>query len=273
MSIKSILFSILFVIPVSAISEDLQQERGYFWGEEYEIENEKSEKIKTDEEKYNLPPLPPVSKLIEMHPEDLRKMEKAYLDQAVWKRDEESVTEYYTLVKAFRAKSRGFAAAHAFVTMNNPGLSTNDVIPTTKRGITARKAQAVNDVKIKLLRENKNYGLIVFVSPMCKFCTAMYPIYNAFKKRHGWDIAYVNADEHPEMAADFNVSGTPTVAMIKADSDKRLIVSNGVSTLPNFEENIYRSTRYLNGEINLQQFLTSDYQINTSLDPARGLPR
>jgi conjugal transfer pilus assembly protein TraF len=143
----------------------------------------------------------------------------------------------------------------------------NDVEPTTPRGITAKKSLSLNDLKTTLSNQRHNYGLIVFESQFCKFCDAMKPLYRAYQKRHGWDISYIDVDANPELVTEFNITSTPTVVMVKANSDKSLIVSNGVTTLPNLETNIYRSARLLNGDINLQQFLTMEHQRGSSIDP------
>lgn len=247
---------------------DLKIHRGYWWGEPIPADlEEDAERELTDEEKYKLPPLPPIEELIEMHPEVLREMEKKYLDQAVWKRDEESVTEYYTLVKAFRAKSRGFAAAHNYVSMSNPSLSTNDIAPSTPAGITAKKAITIADLNTKLKSNSRNYGLIVFESKSCRFCTAMKPLFRAFQNRHGWTITHLDIEDRPDLVAEFNIQSTPTALMIKAGTDKPLIVANGVISLPKLEMNIYRSVRLLNDEITLQQFLTMEHQMGSSIDP------
>jgi conjugal transfer pilus assembly protein TraF len=269
MLFRGCLTFIVLYASLSFADTSMKPERGHWWGFTYELpsDEEVKEEELTDEEKYNLPPLPPIQQLIEMHPQDLRKMEKEYLDQAVWKRDEESVKEYYTLVKAFRMKSRGFAAAHNYITMTNPSLSMNDVEPTTPRGITAKKALSLNDLKTTLADQRHNFGLIIFESQFCKFCDAMKPLYRAYQNRHGWDITYIDVDASPDLVTEFDIKSTPTVVMVKANSDKSLIVSNGVTTLPNLETNIYRSTRLLNGEINLQQFLTMEHQRGSSIDP------
>lgn len=264
------IFALAFaLLTTNVIAQEIKSERGYWWGEAYELESDETETEKepTPEEKYDLPPLPPMHELMKMHPEQLREMQEKYLDQAIWKRDEESVTEYYTLVAAFRSMSRGFAAVHNYVAMTNPMLSTADSAPHSQMGIKAKKAMSLENVKTKLGEENSNYGLLVFVSQSCQYCKAMYPIFRAFQKRHGWDIKYIDADARPDLFLEFDVSSTPTAVLVKAGSTDSQRIAQGTVTLPNLEMNIYRSVRLMNNEIDLQQFLTMEHQMGGSLDP------
>lgn len=265
--LKNIFFFLLMSLTSFSFSESLPQERGKWWGKGYELEKEQEKKEPTDEEKYNLPPLPPFSELMKMHPEKLREMEKKYLDQAVWKRDEQSVKEYYTLVAAFRSMSRGFASAHNYVTMTNPELSTADQVPTTPIGIKAKKKTTLNDLNSKLKNEKRNFGLMIFMSGTCPACKAMHRIYKAFAARHGWQVRYIDVERRLDLVEHFNVSVTPTVILVQAETQKHQTVSHGVQALPNLELNIYRSLRLMKGEINLQQFLTMEHQMGSSLDP------
>lgn len=262
--LKLLIIIITFAFSTSLIAESVQQERGKWWGKGYELEEEQEE---TDEEKYNLPPLPKMEEIMKMHPEQLREMEQKYLDQAVWKRDEQSVKEYYTLVAAFRAMSRGFAAAHNYVTMTNPELSTADQVSTTPIGIKAKKKTVLEDLNTKLSSERKNFGLMIFMSGTCGACKAMHKIYKAFGRRHGWQIHYIDVDERLDLVDHFNVKVTPTVVMVQAETENHQTVSHGVQALPNLESNIYRSLRLMKGEIDLQQFLTMEHQMGSSLDP------
>lgn len=265
-----ILTALIFALLTDTVAaEEIKPERGYWWGEAYELEQEQVEEEKepSPEEKYDLPPLPPMDQLLKMHPEQLREMEKKYLDQAIWKRDEESVTEYYTLVAAFRSMSRGFAAVHNYVTMTNPQLSTADAAPHSSLGITAKKAMTLENLQTKLAQENRNYGLLVFVSESCQYCKAMYPIFRAFQNRHGWDIKYIDAEARPDLFLEFSVTSTPTAVLVKAGSNESQRIAQGTLSLPNLELNIYRSVRLMNKEIDLQQFLTLEHQMGGSLDP------
>ncbi|WP_197476012.1 conjugal transfer protein TraF [Oleiphilus sp. HI0043] len=248
------------------LAESIHQERGKWWGKGYELEKD-SEEEPTNEEKYNLPPLPAKEELMKMHPEQLREMEQKYLDQAIWKRDEESVKEYYTLVAAFRAMSRGFAAVHNYVTMTSPELSTADMAPSTPMGIKTKKANILNDLNSKLKSEYRNFGLMIFMSGSCGACKVMHPLYKAFAIRHGWQVQYIDVEQRPDLVDHFKVKVTPTVIMVQSNTNNHQTVSHGVVALPNLETNIYRSLRLMKGEIDMQQFLTMEHQMGSSLDP------
>lgn len=272
----SILFFLLFQFSANAISESEKttNKRGYWWGEAYtpEEERDKSKEISKQENR-ELPPPPPMSELMKMHPEDIRELEKKHLDYALWKLTPEATEQYYTILKAVRLKAKAFAATHGIVKMTNPNLNTSYEIPQMAAGRDAKKRSTEQAVSQKLSQYKDDYGLIMFTSRTCSYCPPQRVIINEFSKRYGLYFQEVDINDNPQAALKFTIKNTPTIILVKRNTDKWLPVTYGLQGLPYLRDNSYRSIMYLEKEITPRQFYTPPNLLGTNLDPDQHVKR
>lgn len=82
-------------------------------------------------------------------------------------------------------------------------------------------------------------GVILFYSPTCPYCMMFEPVYNEAARILGDRLAFlkVNVFRLPELAAMFNVMGTPTVVAFRRGREVGRIV--GLPPIERFEDMLY----------------------------------
>ncbi len=68
--------------------------------------------------------------------------------------------------------------------------------------------------------------LVDFWAPWCPPCRLIAPVLDELAERHAGSIkiAKVNVDEHPALAAEFRVSGIPTLVLVENGAATRTLV-------------------------------------------------
>lgn len=68
--------------------------------------------------------------------------------------------------------------------------------------------------------------LVDFWAPWCPPCRLVAPVLDELAERHDGSlkVAKVNVDDHPELAAEFRVSGIPTLVLVEAGTATRTLV-------------------------------------------------
>lgn len=252
-------------VPAFSTAEN-ETRNGYWWGKGF------NEPVETEEEKkdeYPTPaPLPDSKALMDMHPEQLRALEKEHMDYALWKQTPEAVQDYYRIITAIRKKAKTFAALASYNNMVNPKLSTAFDAPASNQGIKVKREVRKQTISTKLSQNSTEFALVLFTSKSCSYCESSRSVNRIFNNRHGWIIKEVDIDENPQLAARHDIEQTPTTIVIRRNSSESMPVAFGVESVPSLEENAYRAVRLMLGEITPKEFFSSEEQKGRALDPA-----
>lgn len=253
----------------NACGTDENGERKGFWHynectEEEQTEPEEEEYIPEYTEPH---PLPPRSELMKMHPLQIKGLIDEHLNFAIWKQTPEAAENYYTLTDIARRKAAAFTALSKFVMMTHPELNSRSQYAVTQEGRNVSKRNRKQRINRMLGQYKDAYGLVMFSRKRCEFCRIQLDTLRLFGDRHQWKMAVIDIDENPEQASRHNVGITPYTILIEKSSGNYLPVSVGAEPLPDIENGIYRAIRYLNGDINPQQYITSEDDQGGFFDP------
>lgn len=259
--------------------------RGWWWYEDPPAK-EKDRKEKQEEKKEAMPArvLPSLKdytteQLWNMHPDDFQPLIKDFLKKAVQTPTIETVREFYVVLDIARMKSHVFQNVVGAVLQKHPELSLNADIPVDAFGVAAKNRMKQTEVDAKIREAAADFALIYFYSENCRFCQAQDEVLMEFIGKYGWEVKRVEIDEHPGLAARFDVGITPYVMLIYRDSKDFFPVVIGVTTLDEMEDRIFRGVRLLSGEIGPESYTMYDFQRGGKLDPsiytrdAAGKPR
>ncbi|GHG07118.1 conjugal transfer protein TraF [Thalassotalea marina] len=262
---KKILILILALYSTQALSiNDYDKYRkGRFWGKPI-ISPEEQQQI----DEWTPEPLPSVTSMMQMHPEQIRELERTHMDYALWKKTPEAVRDYYKVITVIRKNARSFAALHGYNKQMNVSLNATPDYPITQAGSAIARKKRQTDYNNKLRNNQSEFALVMFTQKGCDYCYVMDGVLKQFMMRHNWKLKYVDRDENASLAARFNVEVAPTVIMIQRDKiDSWLPISYGVVSVPEVEENVYRAIRVIKGEIHPTQFYTPEHQKGRAFDP------
>lgn len=216
-----------------------------------------------------MPPPPPKEVLLQMPVEQVSRLITDYRQYALHTMKPEHVTWYFQMQDFARLQSRAFMNVTQMVMLQNPSLNMNTEYPTNVPGTNARVAQFQKSIDERLDRERGQAALVLLTSQGCAYCEAQRGILKYFQQKHGWDVAEIDIQERPEVAARFATSYTPTTVVIFRGTESWFPVAVGVETLPKVEENTYAGVRQMRGESTPEQFTLKEYQEGGMLDPNR----
>lgn len=108
-----------------------------------------------------------------------------------------------------------------------------------------------NSVTEGLFKNRNKFALLFFVQPGCIYCAKQLSVLQEFQKMTGWYIKTIDITENPNAKADFNVSGTPVLVLIKKNMprNKWWALSIGLSPLDTLSSDAYTAIRILNGQM------------------------
>jgi len=252
------------------------RKRGWYW---YEKEPEKpkkpvrwsggKEKLAKKRPERRLPSLKDYTyeQLWNMYPDDFQALLNTFMKKAVQYPTEQNIMDYLIMQDIARRKAAAFTAAFGFVTQTHPELTTSDVYPITAPGRASRTRTILNEVDATIRDSANDFALIMFVKPGCRFCEAQAAILKYFMENYHWPVRAIDIEQNPNTAARFNVTLVPTILVVGKDSGKYLPISVGVISLADLKKRLYRSIRYLKGEIRPQQWFMYDFEKGKSTDP------
>jgi conjugal transfer pilus assembly protein TraF len=242
--------------------------RGYYW---YEVIPEQQEESEETEETSRSERKPPETKTFDelwnMYPDDFQN----YLDQvqkyAVQYPTEINIERYFYVNMISSKKAKAFASVAALVGQKNPKLSTEQTEPITAPGRRAVVKLQSNEKDAVIYNAKDRYALVMFDQVDCGFCESQKGIMKFFTQKYQWVIRTLDIKENPDFASEVGVETTPTIILIKKGEKDYLPISSGVISMSEMTSRIYRSVRYLDGDIKPQQLETFDYELNTPADP------
>ena len=239
--------------------------QGWWW-----YQQEPEEDPETPEKK-RLPEMKDFSyqQLWNMYPDDFHELLNTFMKKAVQKPDEKTVMDYLMMQDIARRKSLAFAAVMSYVNQKNQELGTQSVYPFTAPGQSAMVSMRVRAQEQTLAGAREQFALIMFTRQGCDFCVAQASILEFFVNKYGWPVRAFDMDDHPNMAAKFNITMAPTLIMVDKDSKQSIPISVGVMSMSDLVLKIYRSVRFMRGEITPQQWFMHDFERGKSNDPLK----
>jgi len=241
---------------------------GWYWYEKKAEQPEKSEGKKKPEEIKNFT----YTELWNLHPDAFQNLVEITKKKAVQNPTEKNMGDYLVLQDIARRKAVAFASVFTYVTQKQQ-LTTNDVYPITKPGQKALLSNMINEKNNVIKKSKKEFGLIMFYSDNCNYCSAQVSILKYFKDNFQWPVRMINIDENPDAAARFNVSIVPQIILVYKKTEDYLSVSTGVISLEELKTKLYRSIRLMRKEISPQQWFMYEFEKNKSTDPLKYISR
>jgi len=243
------------------------RKQGWYW---YEKEPEKAEKPKEKPKvaKHVLPSLKDytMKQLWNMYPDDFQALLNSFMKKAVQNPTEENVMEYLTMQDIARRKALAYASVQSYVIQTHPELSNKVLYPVTTPGRAARTRLIRQEQEQTIRSARQDFALIMFSREGCEYCKAQAAILNYFMNKYQWPVRQLDIEDNPYMAARFNVRITPSIILVQRKSGKAMPVSAGVISLTELEVKLYRTIRYLKGEITPEQWFMHDFERGTVND-------
>ncbi|MFZ2631382.1 MAG: conjugal transfer protein TraF [Desulfosalsimonadaceae bacterium] len=241
------------------------KKQGWYW---YQKDPEKNQR---KESKRKLPKLEDYTteQLWDMHPDDFQELLNNFMKKAVQAPDEKNVMDYLIVQDIARRKSLAFASVMSYVDQKNQELGTQSVYPVTAPGQSALVSMRVREQEETIASGREQFALIMFTRQGCDFCESQKSILEFFINKYAWPVRTVDIDAYPDMGARFDVTMTPTLIMVDKQSGKSIPISVGVISMSDLALKLYRSIRYMRGEITPQQWFMHDFEKGKSNDPLK----
>jgi conjugal transfer pilus assembly protein TraF len=204
-----------------------------------------------------------------MYPDDFQELLNTFMKKAVQRPDEKTVMDYLVMQDIARRKSLAFASVMSYVDQQHQELGTQSVYPITAPGQSAVVAIKVREQEETILSARNDFALIMFTRENCDFCESQKSILEFFINKYGWPVRSMDIDQYPDMAARFDVTMAPTIIVVDKESGKSMPISVGVISMADLAQKLYRSIRFMRGEITPQQWFMHDFEKGKSSDPLK----
>lgn len=236
------------------------KEEGFYFYKENKILKIKKERDKSVREGRK-PAKKTLEELWNMFPDDFHRYERKALKYAVYTANPEDVELYLKVLEVAKMKSEQFANVVSFVGYQKPELymKENYTFPTNATGIRAHFRKRNADIRSVIEKNKHEYGLIILTQASCEACKEQKDVLDYFYNRYQWLIQDYDISKKPYLTEKFKVSSTPTIILISKKSKKTQIVSAGIITLEQLENNIYKGIKILSGARTPQMFNMYDY--------------
>ena len=243
-----------------------ERKKGWYW---YEAQPE----LEKEEPEADKPELAVADRSYEelwsMHPDDFQDMLKKTMKIAVQFPTEENVIKYLVMQDIARRKSTAFANVVGYVGQKYPRFSNADVHPVITPGRTALAELKHGEIKQTIEESSKEFALIMFTQKGCKFCDVQKSILKFFTASYDWTVRLIDIDAHPKLSSRFGIEQTPSIILVHKNSQDYMPVSVGVISLRELNARIYRSIKFLRGEMTPQQWFIYEFEKNAGSDPLK----
>lgn len=278
--------------PVTAGYYTLSDRPGYYWGkdpvEPEELEEEKpkpqaappKQDQKEEPKKYEWESRADLraadftpQQLWDMKPKEFGALLEAFKEQSVWRPTEEHVHDTYAMIDIARRKSAAFVNVQQYVVSKYPEISTERDYPTALPGKEAVRVAKTQEVKERVAQAAGEYGLIYFYKPGCPYCAEQEKLLKIFVASRRFEVQPVNIQEHPDLAAQFDITITPSLVLIKRGNNQPLPISYGVIAVNELEARVFNGVRLLDGQTTPEQYGVREYERGGAFDPTAPLNR
>jgi len=272
LTLINVLVAMTGIFPATTSAQTLppaaREARGYWWYETPPAtaasENEREIAPKPD--------IPPMSVLATWSPPRIAKLISAQRDYAATVLTVDAVADFWRLEDFARRKARAFAGVTQLALLLHPELNAraaNPLIAEARDALGAHK----DDVRRQYLRaRSSEFALIMFGRATCGYCRVQWPIVQRFQDEMGWQVSQIDLDKRPDLGSRFGVDVTPTMMVIRRNSQARMVIAAGVETYPNLTQAAYQAVKLLSGDIRPEQWLTGAGEENGFFDPLANGP-
>lgn len=240
--------------PALASAQTLGREaRGYWW---YEAPPPPASTDKPEDVGAPKPAIPPMTELVKWSPPRIAKLIEQQRDYAATVLTVDAVADFWRLEDFARRKARAFAGVTQLALLAHPELNAraaNPLIGEARDALGAHK----DEVRRQYLRAHgSEFALVMFGRDSCGYCRVQWPIVQRFQDDMGWQIILMDLDRRPELGQRFGVEVTPTIMVIRRNSQQRMVIAAGVQDYPNLAQMAYQAVKLLTGDIRPEQWLT-----------------
>lgn len=225
--------------------------RGWLWFEEQSQEENRS--LKTPESKNDLITPAEAREEIEQFARELEELKFVMLARPT----PENVRAYREKEKIMWDKALVLHDAWDMANLMYP--EQRDLInnPVNVHAVKAKRAMEfeTNQQKIKGLA--KDFDLVLFFEPTCKYCSLLSPVLKTFSEQYGFNIEAISAtgtkheyfktSKATGLAQSLGITAYPTVIAISHDSKTAFELIRGYVSLSELEEYSLLAIKYLEG--------------------------
>jgi len=208
---------------------------------------------------------PSYQELWDMDPDEFAELLEDRKKLAIQFPTEENVYRYLEIQDVAKRKSVAFAAVMGLVAQKHPEFSTENHYPLNVPGQRALTKIKNEELDTYLNSVKEQYALIVFVQDGCKFCETQKPILDMFIAKYGWTVKYLDLKQYTDLADRYAVTVTPSILVLSKDQQEAMPITSGVIALSELSQRLFRSVKYLRGEIKPEQF----YMTKKTSDPLK----
>jgi len=201
-----------------------------------------------------------------MYPDDFQELLNTFMKKAVQNPTEKNILDYLIMQDIARRKSLAYASVMSYVVQKNPQLSTKTLYPVTAPGRAAVAAMRTREQEKTIRTGRSEFALIMFTRKGCDFCEAQTSILTYFVHKYSWPLRMIDIEKNPGAAARFNVTMTPAIILVDRESGRYMPIAVGVVSMSELSLKLYRTIRYLRGEIMPQQWFMHDFERGKSND-------
>jgi conjugal transfer pilus assembly protein TraF len=244
-----------------------ERKRGWYW---YEAQPEPEDEEEPETDRLSLSVTDrSYEELWNMHPDEFQDMLKKTMKIAVQFPTEENVLKYLVMQDIARRKSTAFASVVGYVGQKYPQFSNEDVHPVIAPGRTALAELKQEEIKQTIEESSNEFALIMFTQKGCKFCDVQQSILRFFTASYDWTVRLIDTDSHPDVSSRFGIEQTPSIILVHKSSQDHMPISVGVISLRELNARVYRSIKFLRGEVTPEQWFIYEFEKNAGGDPLR----
>lgn len=260
-------FAALALSATAVLASGLEWQKGPKEGWFWYVDPPKEQEKKPDPKKEEPPPAPNQITVIPQlkTPEPAKEPPKSAMFSSAWIRDEmpklmdramddptpENVAAYLYVQKLALMKSSAFTDQAKFVVAQSPELDENSRRPFSSVGVQAAGELARANRPKALRGVSALAGLWYFYRGDCPYCQKQGPILDGLRNTHGFKVLPVSLDglappsghfeswmTNAGQAEALSVTTTPTIVLVRPDTQEVLMIATGLSAMEELEERI-----------------------------------
>lgn len=253
----------LVPMPLFAAEDFYDHAReGWYWYQDPPPEKEKKEDSEETPPQAQSTPDP-----WQMTAEEFKKHMDEVRNLAVVFPTEENVYELLKLEEVARKKSLAFTAVRTLMLQKHPELSVDSESPMPGPGLRAARYDRKAEQEAVIESASQDFAIVYLGENQCALCNAHEKTLDMFEERHpGWEVRRLTAGQYPALIENAGVTSIPFTLLVNKEG-KHMPLGAGAMTITGLKETLYKSIRYMRGEVAPEQYLLKDYQTGGPRDP------